>query len=318
MLAIVFENNQIKLKEISNPIPPKGEALIRVLYSGICNTDLEIVKGYMGFDGVIGHEFVGVVENSEDENWIGKRVVGEINYGCEKCEFCRQELNRHCPHRTILGILNRDGAHAQYVTLPISNLYELPKNIDDKSAVFIEPLAAALEICEQIHLQPGVKVTVIGDGKLGQLIALVLNLYPVELTVIGKSQFKLDQLIEKNINVLQDDQVNLKPQDIVVECSGVSDGLQLANSILKPRGTLVLKSTYHDDFPFNPAIWIINEINLIGSRCGPFQPAIDLLKKNMIDPAYLISKVVQTKDGLGAFNLTQEKNVFKVLIDWQN
>jgi len=318
VLAIVFENNQLKLKEISNPIPSKGETLIRVLYSGICNTDLEIVKGYMGFDGVIGHEFVGVVENCEDENWIGKRVVGEINCGCGECEFCRQGLNRHCPHRTILGILNRDGAHAQYVTLPISNLYELPKNIDDKSAVFIEPLAAALEICEQIHLQPGVKITIIGDGKLGQLIALVLNLYPVELTVIGKSQFKLDQLIEKNINVLQDDQVNLKPQDIVVECSGVSAGLQLANSILKPRGTLVLKSTYHDDFLFNPAIWVINEINLIGSRCGPFQPAIDLLKKNMIDPAYLISKVVQTKDGLGAFNLAQEKNVFKILIDWQS
>jgi threonine dehydrogenase-like Zn-dependent dehydrogenase len=317
VFAFVFRDHQLQKLETPTPVAPPGEALIRVLYSGICNTDLEIIKGYMDFQGIIGHEFVGLVEKCEDPSLIGKRVVGEINCGCGKCEFCRKGLSRHCPNRTVLGIFGRNGAHAQYLTLPFGNLSTIPENVADRTAVFTEPLAAALEIFEQVHIKPNSNVAVIGDGKLGQLIALVLNQYPCNLTVIGKHNEKLNQLKRKNIAVSLVEQGEHPPQDIVVECSGVPDGLHIANSILKPRGTVVLKSTYHGDFPFNTADWIINEINVVGSRCGLFQPAIQLLKKDMIDLDYLVSAVVHAQDGLKAFELAQKEKTFKVLIDWQ-
>jgi len=315
--ALHFKNNKLDLKELNNPKPQLGEALIRVLYSSICNTDIEIVKGYMNFEGIIGHEFVGIVEECEDKKWLGKRIVGEINCGCNECDFCKKNLARHCSNRTVLGILGRDGAHAQYLTLPLSNLLFVPEEVENKNAVFVEPLAAALEIAEQIHIQPGIKAAVIGDGKLGQLISLVLNLYSVDLLTIGKYREKLELLKKQGIQTAEFKNIKASPQDIVVECSGAPEGLMLANSLLKPRGTLVLKSTYHGDFPFNPAIWVINEITLVGSRCGPFEPAIQLLKKKSIDPSYLISDVIPAKNALEAFDLAQQKGQLKILLDWQ-
>ena len=317
MQALVFDGNRLILDNMPKPKLGIGEALIRVLYSGICNTDIEIIKGYMNFSGILGHEFVGVVEDCKTKNWIGKRVVGEINCGCNECEYCFKGLQRHCQNRTVLGIVGRDGAHAQYLSFPISNLHILPENVEGKNAVFVEPLAAALEIVEQVHIQPGLKIAVIGDGKLGQLISQVLNLYSVNLVTIGKNKTKLDLLQQKGIQTVEFINADLPLQDLVVECSGVFDGLNLANSLLKPRGTLVLKSTYHGNFPFNPAIWVINEITLVGSRCGPFVPAIQLLAKNNIDPSYLISEVVPAKNAVEAFTFAQENDVLKVIINWQ-
>jgi threonine dehydrogenase-like Zn-dependent dehydrogenase len=315
--ALVFDGNKLILDDMPKPKPGIGEALIRVLYSGICNTDIEIIKGYMNFSGILGHEFVGVVEDCEIKEWIGKRVVGEINCGCNGCEYCFKGLQRHCPNRTVLGIAGRDGAHAQYLTLPLSNLHVFPDDVEEKNAVFVEPLAAALEIVEQVHVQPGQKIAVIGDGKLGQLIAHVLNLYSVDLVTIGKNKTKVDLLQQRGLQTVEFENADLPLQDIVVECSGVFDGLNLANSLLKPRGTLVLKSTYHGNFPFNPAIWVINEITLVGSRCGPFAPAVQLLKKKSIDPSYLISEIVPAQNAVEAFAFAQQKDVLKVIINWQ-
>jgi threonine dehydrogenase-like Zn-dependent dehydrogenase len=315
--ALVFDGTNLEFKNVPKPKPGIGEALIRVLYSGICNTDIEIIKGYMNFSGILGHEFVGVVEECETEEWIGKRVVGEINCGCNGCEYCFKGLQRHCPNRTVLGIVGRDGAHAQYLTLPLSNLHILPENVEGENAVFVEPLAAALEIVEQVHIQPGQKIAVIGDGKLGQLISQVLNLYSVDLVTIGKNKTKLDLLQQRGIQTVEFENADLPQQDIVVECSGVFTGLNLANNLIKPRGTLVLKSTYQGSFQFNPAIWVINEITLVGSRCGPFAPAVQLLAKKSIDPSYLISEVVPAKNAVEAFASAQQNDVLKVIINWQ-
>lgn len=317
MQALLFDGKQVVQRQIANPLPSADEALIKVIYSGVCNTDLEIAKGYMDFTGVIGHEFIGVVETCADQTWLGKRVVGEINCGCNECDFCRKGLSRHCPNRTVLGILGRNGAHANYVTLPQQNLHSVPETISDKAAVFTEPLAAALEICEQIHLQPGAKVTVLGDGKLGQLIALVLKLYSVNLTVVGKHREKLELLRDRGIAVRYLNDLRLPPQDVVVECSGAADGLHLATTLLKPRGTLVLKSTYHSKSSFNPAVWVINEITVVGSRCGPFAPALQLMAKKMIEPEFLISHIVKGRYASDAIRLAKQTEVLKVLIDWR-
>ncbi len=317
MKAVLFKNHQLSLTSVSLPQLQSGTALIRVLYSGVCNTDLEILQGYLNFQGILGHEFVGVVEACSDESWSGKRVVGEINCGCGICSFCRRGLARHCQQRTVLGISGRDGAHAEYLSLSVANLHVLPERIDDQVGVLVEPLAAAVEIGDQVHLRPGLKVALVGDGKLGQLVARVLRLYPIDLTVIGKSEDKLELLRKISVAVQPAAQIDLPPQDVVVECSGVPAGLALATSLLTPRGTLVLKSTYQGDFPFNPANWVIPEILVVGSRCGIFAPAIRLLQDGLIDTTGLISRVVPASDALAAFALAQEKNMLKVLIDWR-
>ncbi|HDL17775.1 MAG TPA: alcohol dehydrogenase [Bacteroidetes bacterium] len=317
MQALVFDGKKVTQRQIDKPTPSTDEALIKVIYSGVCNTDLEIAEGYMNFTGVIGHEFVGVVETCADKTWLGKRVVGEINCGCNECDYCRKGLSRHCPNRTVLGILNRDGVHANYVTLPQQNLHLVPETVSDEAAAFTEPLAAALEIFAQVHPQTGAAITVIGDGKLGQLIALTLNLYSVDLTVVGKHRAKLDLLQERGIIVQKPNHLRLPPQDVVVECSGAADGLRFATALLKPQGTLVLKSTYHNNVLFNPAIWVINEIMVVGSRCGPFAPALQLLEKKMIEPEFLIAHIVDSQSAINALRLAQQKDVLKVLIDWR-
>ncbi|MFQ6114728.1 MAG: alcohol dehydrogenase catalytic domain-containing protein, partial [bacterium] len=241
----LYLKDSLKLKEIELPIPKKNEALIKLLMAGICNTDLEIVKGYMGFEGVLGHEFVGLVEQASGQKWIGKRVCGEINLGCGQCSYCQQSLSRHCPDRTVLGILDKDGAFAEYVTLPIENLHFIPDSIADKYAVFVEPLAAALEILEQVHLEPSDKVAVVGDGKLGLLICQVLRLTGCRLFLIGKHNRKLSLAKSWGVKALLPEQLADGKFDIVVEASGSPSGFSTAMNLVRPRGTVVLKSTYH-------------------------------------------------------------------------
>ena len=317
MKALVFDGRKVRLEERARPQVPAGECLIRVCYSGICNTDLEILKGYMGFVGVLGHEFVGIVEACPDAEWQGARVVGEINCGCGKCEYCLQGLGRHCPNRTVLGILGRDGAHAGYLSLPVGNLHRVPEAVPDREAVFVEPLAAALEILEQVPLRPGAGVCVIGDGKLGQLIARVLRLHGADLTVLGRHPEKRRLLARLGIPALSPEEAGELPkQDVVVEASGNPDGLRLAGRLLRPRGILVLKSTYAQNLPFNPAPWVIDEITVVGSRCGPFAPALRLLAQKLVPVEDLISREFSAEEALEALDYAGNPGALKTLIRW--
>jgi len=346
MLGIVF-NKKLTLKEnIPVPVPKKDEALIRVILAGICNTDLEIIKGYMGFKGILGHEFVGVVEECNDKNWIGKRVVGEINIGCGKCRYCKNGLRNHCPDRKVLGILNKDGAFAEYLTLPIRNLYTMPANISDEEAVFLEPLAACFEVLEQVKIGSRDRVIVLGDGKLGLLMAQVIKNTGCKLYLFGKHEEKLliaQKLGIKIINLKrvtgnviarseatkqsQNKEIatlfkvpynDIKGVDIVIDCTGSSDGLGLAMILTKPKGKIILKSTFASKSYLNLSPVVINEISIIGSRCGPFKKAIDALKKREIKIEPLIYKIFPFKEGLKAFKMAGEKKALKVLLKYEN
>ena len=283
MKAVVF-NEELKLvKDYEKPTPKKGEALVRVTLAGICNTDYEITKGYMGYNGILGHEAVGVVEdvNGDDKSLIGKRVVAEISYGCKdpNCEWCNQKLYRHCPNRHTLGIWKKDGCFCEYFTMPTEVLFEVPENVEDEQAVFVEPLAAAIEITEQLHIKPMDKAVVLGDGKLGLITALALNALNVNVTLVGKHQNKLDIAKAQGVStkLLNDFEVK-KEYDIVVEATGSVSGFETAIALTKPRGVLVLKSTVAASKEFNLAPIVIDEITVLGSRCGQFPPALRLLK----------------------------------------
>ena len=320
MKALRIENNQLKLAEISKPMR-ESEATVRVLKSGICNTDLEIARGYAGFSGTLGHEFVGVVEAATDApHLIGKRVVGEINAGCGHCERCLQNDSRHCPTRTVLGIVGRDGAHAEFLNLPVRNLLEVPGEISDAQAVFVEPLAAAFGITEQVEIFPSTKVAVIGDGKLGNLCAQTLSLRSRNLYLIGKHKQKLALVAERNIEtVLLDDALKLgKDFDVVVEASGSESGFNLALDLLKPRGKLVLKSTFHGAANWQAWRVVVDEITIVGSRCGRFAPAIELLKNKSVDVESLISEELSLRDGVQAMNRAGQKGIMKVLLWMEN
>ena len=314
MKALYF-NRELTWKDLPLPELKPAEALIKVSYAGICATDREIIKGYMSFKGILGHEFVGIVENSDEPEWIGKRVVGEINAACGKCEYCRKGLERHCPHRTVLGIKGRNGVFAEFLTLPNDNLREVPIKIDDRTAVFTEPLAAAMEIAEQVKLEPSWNALIIGDGKLAALIAQVLKLKGLKLTIAGKIQKKL-QLFENWGMEITLDEPAPHSFDLVVEASGSSQGWNTAVSAVKPRGIIVLKSTYRGDLNFNPAPLVINEITLVGSRCGRFEPALRLLASNCIDIKSLISKVFAFDDMLQAFDYSLRLECMKVLVEF--
>ena len=324
MKALRFEGN---LKLIDDTVMPRreGEALIEVLCAGICNTDLEIVKGYAGFHGTLGHEFVGRVIESPGNEMMGERVVGEINVGCGICALCLAGDSRHCAVRTVLGIKNRDGAFAEFLSLPIRNLLSVPDSIADEEAVFVEPLAAACRILEQIEILPSTTVAVIGDGKLGQLIARVLAQTGCHLLAIGKHREKLNLLqavaaqtlcIEKQENptasILR--QTSGEKFDVVVETSGSERGLAFAASIVKPRGTIVLKSTHHKETSFDMAQFVVNEIQIVGSRCGRFQPAIDLLQKRAVDVRPLITQMLPLSDGLEAFAQAAQPDSLKIIL----
>lgn len=320
MRALVF-NNKLELKQdFEKPTPKENEALIKVKLVGICNTDYEITKGYMGYNGILGHEFVGVVEeiNGEDKSLLGKRVVGEINLGCKNCDYCAKGLERHCPNRQTLGIFNKDGCFADYVTLPLSNLLEVNEKINDETAVFVEPLAAALEILEQLHIKPYEKVCVLGDGKLGLITALALNASNVDVTLVGKHQNKLDIAKEQNVktmlleNLKQEDN---KSFDVVVEATGRVSGFETSLNLVKPRGVLVLKSTIATGKELNLAPIVIDEITVLGSRCGQFAPALRLMEKNVIDFSKLISAKLSFDDAVLGFEKNKEKNTIKILLE---
>ncbi len=330
MRALVFRDGNLTLdREYPMPAPREGEALIRVLLAGICNTDLEIVCGYMGFQGVLGHEFVGVVEEIYGDvvkdhysHLLGQRVVGDINAACYRpdCYYCQRSMTTHCPNRTTLGIVGRDGAFAEYLTLPVENLHLVPENVGDEQAVFVEPLAANFEIPEQVHLKPTDSVLILGDGKMGQLAAQVLPLSGCEVLMLGKHQDKM-LLAEKcgvhSILLGSAEHSALERERriaMVVECSGSSQGLETALRIVRPRGTIILKSTVAANSTINLAPIIVDEIRVQGSRCGPFAPALQALSQQFIDVQSLISAHYPLDEALAAFQYAEQKGVLKVLM----
>ena len=321
MKAVVFDkDNQLKLvNDYEKPIPQKGEALVRVTLAGICNTDYEITKGYMGYVGILGHEAVGIVEevNGEDKSLVGKRVVPEISYGCKnpQCPYCAEKLYRHCPDRHTLGIWKKDGVFAQYFTMPTEVLFEVPDNVTDTQAVFTEPLAAALEILEQHHIKPYEKVVILGDGKLGLITALALNATNLDVTLVGKHQNKLDIAAKQGVKtaLLQDFAIE-KIYDVVIEATGSVSGFETSLALTKPRGTLVLKSTVATGKEFNLAPIVIDEITVLGSRCGQFLPALRLLQSEKVDFSPLISATYSIDDAIEGFEKNKEKDTLKVLL----
>jgi len=330
MRALVYHNNALTLeKSYRRPDLQPGEALIKVLQAGICNTDLEIIRGYMDFQGVLGHEFVGIVESvhegpgaSPPTYLIGKRVVGEINAACHRsnCPYCQRGMPTHCPNRTTLGILNRDGAFAEYLTLPVANLHLVPDNVSDEEAVFVEPLAANFEMLEQVHLKPTDSVVILGDGKMGQLAAQVLALSGCEVMMVGKHEEKLALAEKRGVHsyVLDDATSftleNRRRVDVVVECSGSAQGLEMALRLVKPRGTLILKSTVAEKTLMHLAPIVIDEIRVQGSRCGPFAPALRALSQKLVDVRSLISAEYTLEEGLAAFQYAAQTGVLKVLV----
>lgn len=321
MKAVVFDKELKLVKDYEKPTPKKGEALIRVTLAGICNTDYEITKGYMGYKGILGHEAVGVVEdvNAEDKSLIGKRVVSEISYGCKEpdCPYCAEKLYRHCPNRHTLGIWKKDGCFAEYFTMPTEVLFEVPDNVPDEQAVFVEPLAAACEITEQLHIKPFEKVIVLGDGKLGLITALTLNAQNIDVTLVGKHQNKLDIAKAQGVNtsLLQNFPIE-KKYDVVVEATGSVSGFETSIALTKPRGVLVLKSTVATGKELNLAPIVIDEITVLGSRCGQFGPALRLLKSGKIDFTPLISARYKADDAIEAFEKNKEKETLKVLLEF--
>ncbi len=315
MKALVFDGQRLRLEyNYPEPAPTSGEALVRVHLAGICNTDLEIIRGYMGFTGVLGHEFVGTVAACDDVRLIGQRVVGEINCPCWECETCRAGRYTHCPNRTTLGLAGRDGALAERLVLPMRNLHRVPPGLPDEVAVFTEPLAAAVEIVEQVHLRPTDRVYVVGDGKLGLLVAQVLSLTGSEVVGVGRHPEKLAILQARGIATALASQPPAELADVVVDCTGHPDGFALARRLLRPRGTLVLKSTFADrrGAPLTPLV--VDEITLVGSRCGPFAPALRLLRRDLVDVRSLITATYLVDDGLAAFRRARQKGVLKVLV----
>jgi threonine dehydrogenase-like Zn-dependent dehydrogenase len=309
MLALRVNKKNLSVRDIAKPDNAEEE-LVRVLVSGICNTDLEIARGYAGFNGTIGHEFVGVIENT------GQRVVGEINAGCGKCELCRAGDPRHCATRTVLGIVGRDGAHAEFLQLPAVNLIPVPDNIPDEHAAFAEPLAAACAILERVAITRDDSVAVIGDGKLGLLCAQVVALTGANTLMIGKHETKLGIAARRGIETSTPKEAAKRTRqfDVVVEASGGASGFKLALDLLRPRGKLVLKSTFHGTTEINSARVVVDEISIVGSRCGRFAPALDLLKRNAVDVDSLISEEYPLAKGVHAMKRAGIKGVLKVLL----
>jgi threonine dehydrogenase-like Zn-dependent dehydrogenase len=315
MKALRVNKKSLAVREVEKP-EREGEALVRVLLSGICNTDLEIARGYAGFNGTIGHEFVGVVEDSPDSSLVGRRFVGEINAGCGKCDLCRAGDSRHCAGRTVLGIVGRDGAHAEFLRLPVINLVPVPEKIPDEHAVFVEPLAAACGITERVSISGAERIAVIGDGKLGLLCTQTVALTGAHVLSIGKHAQKQRIVERRGVEVTSPGNAAKRTRefDVVVEASGSSSGFDLALSLLRPRGTLVLKSTFHGKSEIDTARIVVDEISIVGSRCGRFAPAIELLKKNALDVDSLISEEYPLSQGVHAMKRAAAKGVLKVLL----
>jgi threonine dehydrogenase-like Zn-dependent dehydrogenase len=337
MKALRYENQKLLVKDIPRP-EEDGEALVRVTLSGICNTDLEIIRGYAGFQGTIGHEFVGVIESLPESGAVarlsgraplpggpsltvglltpGQRVVGEINAGCGSCELCRAGDPRHCAKRTVLGIVGRDGAHAEFLRVPVANLLPVPEEISDECAVFTEPLSAACGILERAQVAEDTVVAVVGDGKLGLLCAEVLETTGADVCLVGKHPNKLQIAARRGIETITSEQAKQRPRrfDVVVEASGSATGFDLALDLLRPRGTLVLKSTFEGATDLRAARIVVDEITVVGSRCGRFTPALELLKAKAVDVESLISEEHPLSDGVRAIARASEPGVLKVLL----
>ena len=314
MKALWLEENKISLRDEAQP-KRSNEALIKIRKAGICSTDLELVKGYYPYTGILGHEFVGEVVDAPDAAWIGQRVVGEINAVCGACEACLNGRPTHCENRTVLGIANRDGVFAEYTTLPLENLHRVPESVSDEMAVFTEPLAAALEIQQQIQLKPDDRVLLVGAGRLGQLIAQTLTLTGCDLQVVVRHAHPQSLLAARGIRFTTADAVQPRKWDVVVEATGSADGFNLARKAIRPRGTLVMKSTYKGDVNVNFSSIVVDEINIIGSRCGPFAPALRLLEKREVDPTVLIVDQYKMTDAVKAFDHAAQAGVLKILLE---
>ncbi len=313
MNALWLENNKISLRDVPQPCKP-NEALIKIRKAGICSTDLELVKGYYPYTGILGHEFVGEVVEADDPAWVGRRVVGEINVVCQQCEQCLNGRSTHCENRTVLGIVNRDGVFAQFTNLPTTNLHPVPASVSDEMAAFTEPLAAALEIQQQVQVRPTDRVLLIGAGRLGQLIAQTLALTGCDLRVAARHAHQQSLLKARGIRIIAEEEIQPWRWDIVVEATGSPSGFALARQAIRPRGTLVLKSTYKGEINVNFSSIVVDEINIVGSRCGPFEPALRLLESRQVDPTVLIADEFKLEDGLKAFEHAAETGVLKVLI----
>ncbi len=321
MKALYFDKELKYIDDYLKPEPLDGEALIKVILAGICNTDLEIIKGYMNFKGIPGHEFVGVVEkiNGDDKSLLNKRVVGDINCSCQKsdCVYCSSKLGRHCPERKTLGISNKDGCFAEYITLPLKNLYEVAEAVSNENAVFTEPLAAGFEILEQIEISPNKEILIVGDGKLGLLINHAISTTGAKITHVGKHQEKLDLIQSRSCKKILADQLNDTKFDITIEATGSISGFQYSVQHTKPRGTLVLKSTLAENQIIDLSPVVVNEITIVGSRCGLFPPALDYLSKGT-DFSSIISNIFPLEDWEEAFQTARLSSSNKVLIDFRN
>lgn len=315
MLSVHLQNRRVEVRTARRPQRPKEFALIRLLAGGICNTDLELQRGYYGFSGTPGHEFVGEVVSAGNANLVGRRVVGEINLACRKCEWCRNGLGRHCPRRTVLGIVRHPGAFREFLTLPEVNLHIVPDLVSNEAAVFVEPLAAACEILDQAEIPEGARAAVLGDGKLGLLAAQVLNAQGIRVHLYGRHKEKLRIAERAGVEtIIAGTKIPSNMYNWVVEATGSSNGLQQAIRMTRPRGTVFMKSTIHGDVRIDTAPVIVNEITLVGSRCGRFEPALKLLERGAVNVLDMISESLPLTDAKRAFARAAERGVMKVLL----
>jgi threonine dehydrogenase-like Zn-dependent dehydrogenase len=316
MIAVRLENKRVNVRRAPRPKRPAGFAMIRLLRGGICNTDLELQRGYYGFSGTPGHEFVGEVVSADSFELIGRRVVGEINLACRKCDWCKRGLGRHCPRRTVLGIVRHPGAFREFLTLPEVNLHVVPDSVSSEAAVFVEPLAAACEILDQANIPERVEVAVLGDGKLGLLIAQVLNAERKSVRLYGRHKDKLRIAARAGVEtVVAPRKVPAASYDWIVDATGSSDGVRQAIQMCRPRGTVFMKSTVHQAVRLDAAPVIVNEITLVGSRCGRFEPALNLLRSGKVNVLDMISEVMPLSDARRAFARASERGVLKVLLN---
>ena len=313
MKACLFDGRTVRIDTAyPDAAPAQGEVRVRVQLAGVCRTDLEIIKGYMGFTGVLGHEFVGTALEGRLE---GRRVVGGINCVCGTCDMCRRGLPTHCRNRTTLGIDGRDGAFAEHLTLPEANLVPVPDRVSDRQAVFAEPLAAALQILRQIAVEPGAETVVLGDGRLGQLVAQVFQARDLTPTVVGMAPAKLAILARLGIATLHaDDAKPTKTADVVVECTGAADGLAMAMALVRPRGRIVLKSTVADTAGLNLAPIVVDEVTVVGSRCGPMDAAVEELAAGRVRVEPLITAEYPLDEVIAALQEAAKPDAIKVLI----
>ncbi len=316
MLAVRLENGIVSLSKQAAPRRPPGFALVRLLYGGICNTDLELQRGYYGFRGTPGHEFVGEVVQTDDDDWIGQRVVGEINLACRTCDWCRRGLARHCPRRSVLGIVKHPGAFRELLTLPVENLHRVPREVSDEQAVFVEPLAAACEILDQVKIPRGAAVAVLGDGKLGLLISQVLLVHGAEVHQYGRhpEKLRIAAAAGVDIQVVRNGKLPRAKYDYVVDATGSAPGLHQAIEMTRPRGTVILKSTVHGLARIDTAPVIVNEITLVGSRCGRFEPALRLLRSGGVRVDRMISEALPLERAPLAFRRAQASGALKILL----